>query len=1313
MIRGGRIMKKIKKLVSVLLVLAMTITLIPANVKTSQVEVNAATTDIVSGKTYKIVSAYNGKAITQTDWSTFYADCVVWNTNAMSDFARWTVNASGDYYTFTNVVTSKSIKITGKNNGDKLDLNGNDNTNNYKWKLVPITSGDYAGCFYIVSAVQNGSGEDVYAEIISDENKRDTDGAQVRLWTKAKSPEYEPRQIWKFEQSDAENITFTEEMNDTLVNAFKNKYFVKNKTTGYNSLGGGFWGIAEVMEAMLDGYETTGKAVYKEMFEGTYNDFIARNSDDWSGNEYNDDVAWAVLDSVRAYLMFGNSKYLDIAKKNYDMMYARGLRDDGLIIWKMNTDGGTTSCINGPATVAACYLAIATGDDSYYKKAKNIYSAWSNSKLYVKEGDDAGHVWDSSGNAWCSTYNQGTFIGASTMLYEKYGDEQYKTNAKNAVRAVYRYLCNGNILKEENTNSGDLSGMRGILMRYMRKYIVTFNSQDDLDFFHDNAKVAWMNRNSSNIMQCSWQKKTSEDVTWDSFAAYNAISLMANIPTYSDTLERDAYSTIEAEDMDYTKGLISEGQGGASGGRGLGGVKSGCYTVYNNVNFGTTGASKIKLRYSRSPESDGAKGTVEIRLGSLTGPTIASIQLENTASWQDWKEVTVDIARTTGLQNLYVKYSADTSHVINFDYFTFEKATDDNQGYMFLKSESVDKYASAEDGSNNTTVLAKSYVRETWEGYRVEKNDDGTVCLRSYISGKLVRAAAGGNGYYITANADSVADDTKFIIERYSANTSAKQQVAIKSVLTGKYLMVDPSDSKGYLLANSETVGGAWETFHFETANGEWVVPKGSTLISTAYIDAYSEITATDYSSTGGTDASEPGVKKDTDSDGNPTNVGGVENGDWIAYDYIKFGDTSPATFELSFASHSDSCKGYVEVYIDSMDSTPVTKINLNNTDNSWNNYVAVEGKINGNITGTHTVYMKFTTEDSKKHVANLKWFKFNKESGIRDAFSNIEAEEVDAHETTKIYGAEGDYVNGYLGETNMDSWARYDSIYFSKTAKSLIMRYSAKSSNARGKIAVYLDSFKNNPVCELNVTATGSDWADYVETQVTLNSDITEGIHSVYLKFTPDTASDSNIIHVANVDRFSFTADTIRTSSDVKVEGYQVSATLGGSRVIASVEPSIGGVEVTGWGLVYGLATANGQDMGITDSDMYVGSTNKYVASFQSTSEGTMNIQVGSSTTATYYVRTMLFGSYTAAEFNAQYKVRAYAILADGSYVYGKVVNYAIYDVADGLYQNRLMNSLEAHNFLYNKVLTVVNPDYKEVDYNWGSTVVKPGTME
>lgn len=136
----------LKRFISILLTVVMVSTFGVGMNFGQNVEVKAATVGITNGATYTIVSAYNGKAITQTDLSTFYANCVVWNTDAMSDLARWTLKETGDYYNITNVVSGKSIKITGKNSGDNMDLNGNDNSDKYRWKLVPITSGTYSGC---------------------------------------------------------------------------------------------------------------------------------------------------------------------------------------------------------------------------------------------------------------------------------------------------------------------------------------------------------------------------------------------------------------------------------------------------------------------------------------------------------------------------------------------------------------------------------------------------------------------------------------------------------------------------------------------------------------------------------------------------------------------------------------------------------------------------------------------------------------------------------------------------------------------------------------------------------------------------------------------------------------------------------------------------------------------------------------------------------------------------------------------------------------------------------------------------------------
>jgi len=600
-----------KRLLSALLIVVMTLAMIPA--MDGQNKAEAATAGINNNGLYTIVSAYNGKALTQTDMSTFWANAVVWNTNAMSDLARWTLTERGEFYSMTNVVSGKSMKICGTTAGSNCDFNGYDNSNDYKWKIVPITSGTYAGCFYIVSSRKTNDNQELYVEVREANNDRN-DGAQVGLYTKA--PTESDRQIWRIQSTTRTDETFTLDKANTMLDAFKNKYFKYRSESGKNTLGWGFWSVAEVMEAMLDGYELTGNPQYREMFQGTWDSFLVKNGENWSWNAYNDDITWAALTGCRAYMLFGGQKYLDIAKTNFDLMYDRastfevnGVRT-GVLRWCEENGRNTSSngCINGPAIVCACHLAIATGDNGYWDKAKRIYEAQRNSNLYVADGSDAGWVRDcinqdgSVANYWCSTYNQGTYLGSAVMLYNHFGDQKYATDADNIVKYTLDHLCYNRILKEENTNEGDLSGFRGILVRYMRMYILERDKNDYLDFFTKNATIAWMNRNSQNIQQCSWQKKTSEDANWDEFAGYNAVCVAANMPTYRSTIDRSAYERIEAEDMDYTRGLIAEGSSGTSGGRSLGGVQNGHYTAYYNVDFGSTGASSVNFNYSKANE---------------------------------------------------------------------------------------------------------------------------------------------------------------------------------------------------------------------------------------------------------------------------------------------------------------------------------------------------------------------------------------------------------------------------------------------------------------------------------------------------------------------------------------------------------------------------------------------------------------------------------------------------------------------------------------------------------------------------------------
>lgn len=179
-------------------------------------------------------------------------------------------------------------------------------------------------------------------------------------------------------------------------------------------------------------------------------------------------------------------------------------------------------------------------------------------------------------------------------------------------------------------------------------------------------------------------------------------------------------------------------------------------------------------------------------------------------------------------------------------------------------------------------------------------------------------------------------------------------------------------------------------------------------------------------------------------------------------------------------------------------------------------------------------------------------------------------------------------------------------------------------------------------------------------------------------------------------------TTTVTRIEGGIEINGYQVSATAQGMRTIYSVDSEIEGKAVTSSGIVYSLAQY------AEISDLYVGSTSEYVRSYVSTSAGVSKKNFSDSDIATSYAMTMKFATKEAAEYSAKWRIRAYAQLDDGTYVYTEPIEYTIYDIADKLYQDRLMNTKEHHDYLYTNILSIVNKEYEEKDFAWSNTIVK-----
>lgn len=308
------------------------------------------------------------------------------------------------------------------------------------------------------------------------------------------------------------------------VAAHKAAYYLNGEYRGAD-----FWDYAEIFEIIDDIYEITGEDSYRIQIEEMYQFILREYKENWAYNPFNDDIMWLVIALGRATLLTGEKKYAALAKENYDLTWDRAWDTEhfgGGLFWRIENQCKNT-CVNCPGAIAACVLAKALGDDSYYEKAAQIMDWTAGYLADVKTG----RVYDSvklNGicEEWSSTYNQGTFIGACCLLHEHTGDSKYLEWADKVAAFTMNEMYGGGIMNNEE-NGNDLPGFKGIMARWLRLYAVRYDHPEYMEWIQKNADSAWSLRNSANIMQTQLGEAT-EDHMYDVFVCSAAVSVCVN-----------------------------------------------------------------------------------------------------------------------------------------------------------------------------------------------------------------------------------------------------------------------------------------------------------------------------------------------------------------------------------------------------------------------------------------------------------------------------------------------------------------------------------------------------------------------------------------------------------------------------------------------------------------------------------------------------------------------------------------------------------------------------------------------------------------
>jgi hypothetical protein len=136
-------------------------------------------------------------------------------------------------------------------------------------------------------------------------------------------------------------------------------------------------------------------------------------------------------------------------------------------------------------------------------------------------------------------------------------------------------------------------------------------------------------------------------------------------PTVTPTLAaRSAFTQIEAESFNSNKGV--EIASCTEGGKDIEWIEDGDYAVYDSIDF-SNGANSFEVRYA----SGSTGGVIEVRLDSITGNIIGKCTIGSTGGWQTWATKKIDITNTTGVHNLYLKFTGGSGYLLSVNWFKF------------------------------------------------------------------------------------------------------------------------------------------------------------------------------------------------------------------------------------------------------------------------------------------------------------------------------------------------------------------------------------------------------------------------------------------------------------------------------------------------------------------------------------------------------------------------------------------------------------------------------------------------------------------
>jgi arabinoxylan arabinofuranohydrolase len=230
------------------------------------------------------------------------------------------------------------------------------------------------------------------------------------------------------------------------------------------------------------------------------------------------------------------------------------------------------------------------------------------------------------------------------------------------------------------------------------------------------------------------------------------------------------YTRQEAETIAWESGVETEPS--SEGTQNVGYLDNGDYIKVKGVDFGS-GAASFDARVA----SASAGGTIELRLDSLTGPTVSTCGVPGTGGWQTWTTISCTVGGATGTHDLYLRFTGSGGGLFNLNWWQFNPSAGGNlltngnmesgaTGWGVFGSGALSPNTSVVHGGTRSLLIAGRTA--SWQG------------IRQDVTAKLVN----GKSYA-----------TSVWVRTQSGTPSAKVTLALTANATTSYVQLAPATS--------------------------------------------------------------------------------------------------------------------------------------------------------------------------------------------------------------------------------------------------------------------------------------------------------------------------------------------------------------------------------------------------------------------------------------------------------------------------------------------------------------------------------------